>query len=178
MNEATIVMDNPLNEKEFRKWILATLVVFIFGVMYALFTIERWNAISTILVMLGLILGSSVPFYIGWHAEYIRRPFRVEVREDGVVCHFRYNRKIRFVPWDQVISISAHPVPMDPAKRTKYYWLQDSSLWFKNPRKRKKKEQYILHRPIAIAAREQYREKMGQYPPMLYWELTNTVQYA
>lgn len=175
MNISAMAMDNPVNQKEFRKWMFATLAVLIIGAVYASFRIEHWNALSIVLVLVALMLGSSVPFYLGWDRDYLRRPFKMEIRDDGLVCHLRYAKKAKFIPWDQVISIGVHPVP---SGRQPNRYEQDGPMWFKDERKRKKKEQYILHRSIAIAAREKYCEMTGRYPPMFYWERTNTIQYA
>lgn len=175
MNESAVVMGNPVNKTEFTKWLFAAFIAAILVFIYALFRISHWSLATVLLAVVSVSIGFIFPFYLGWDGEYLRRPFKVEIRDDGILCHLRYNRKAKLIPWGEVISIGVHPVA--PGKQPNRYEV-DGPMWFKDERKRKKKEQYILHRSIAIAAREKYYEMMGRYPPMFYWERTDTVQYA
>jgi len=173
MNEALATMDNPVNSKEFRKWIFAALVASAIALAIFILKVSFWSPKNIAVTLFGVAFAFLFPFYLGWDGEYLRRPFKVEIRDDGILCHLRYNRKAKLIPWGEVISIGAHPVA--PGKQPNRYEV-DGTIWFKD--ERKKKEQYILHRSIAIAAREKYYEMMGRYPPMFYWERTDTVQYA
>jgi hypothetical protein len=167
MNEVATIMDNPVNKRYLRKWIIISLLTFTIGLAYMLFRIEQWNAVSTTIVLIVLIFAFLFPFFLGWDKEYLRRPFKVEIRDDGILCHFRFNRKVRFFPWDQFISLTVTPGgPSDPSR----YHDLDDIMWIKNEMKRDKREFFILHWSIAVAVRDKYRERTGRYPPMNFWE--------
>ena len=87
------------------------------------------------------------------------------------MCHFRFARKARFIPWDLFISLTV--TPGGPSDLSKYHDLDDI-VCFKDERKKEKEDFFIIHWTIAVAVREKYYEMMGRYPPKFSWERTDT----
>lgn len=70
--------------------------------------------------------------------------------DDGIVCHFRFNKKSRFVPWNRLISLTVTPGgPSDPSK----YSDLDDVMWIEKEGRKDKMEHFILHWTIAVAVR-------------------------
>lgn len=130
---------------------LATIFLIISGIVFSAFT--NWSFVP--IVIFGLI--ALVPFYIFWERQYLLRPLSIEVKDWGLVLNLRYGRKPKLIAWGEIMWLSAPPG--DPAKQREYY-SRDGFLSLGGNRI------YSLYWPMAIAAREAYREHEGRYPPI------------
>ncbi len=167
MTEISNAMDNPIDMKNVRLMVIGTAAVTTLALIYFPLRFQHWTVTTVLLAIIITMIGASVPFYLGWDKEYWRRPYSVTIGEDGMTCYLRYGRKPRMVEWNSIMSLTA-PAG-DPARLTNYF-SQDGFLTVRNNRKRNGWDQFVLHWPIAVAAREKYKEKMGRYPLMFPWE--------
>jgi hypothetical protein len=156
-----MVMDNPKDKKYFHRCLLGSIVVFILGTSYVMITSTKWSILTIVIMTLTIIFCSSIPLLMGWRREYLWRPYQVGIRDDGLLLHRYYHKEPRLVSWEQISSFYAPPG--DPALQ-KTYFSRDGCFYSLKHNKNQREEMVIVHWPIAIAAREKYREEMGHYP--------------
>jgi hypothetical protein len=142
---------NPPNRQRFLKGNLATLFLLLSGFLFS--AITHWT-ITPIIIFTFIAL---VPFYIFWERDYLLRPLSIEIKEWGFIFNLRYRKNPKLISWHEVKWLSAPPG--DPAKQKEYYQ-QDGYLSLGG------NKIYSLYWPMAIAAREAYKEYVGSYPPI------------
>jgi hypothetical protein len=147
-----VVMQNPPNKKELLIFGLTIVISIIIGIIFTLVT--GW--LPEIFIFGG---GSFILLLVIWNRQYRKRPKTAQVLKDGVLFTYRYGRKDRFVLWSSIYFLRAPPGDPDKIGGN---WSQDGYLRTLDG------TVFILHWPIAIAAKEAYKESVGKYPPELY----------
>lgn len=162
MTEISVdAIDNPVNKKNMQKAYLGTAFVAVVVISYCLWRFDPLDRMTEIALAIIVAFSSSIPFFYGWSNEYWQRPYAVSIGEDGLTLYLRY-RKTRIVHWDEIMSLKT---PLDNSSMKGC----DGTIFVINARK-KDGDWFILYRPIAIAAREKYKEKVGYYPFQFPWE--------
>jgi hypothetical protein len=168
MVSETLIMDNPKNKRVLIRRMFASLIVFAVVTLYAIVRVDgRWSLPIVLMMAIIILLSSSFPFFTAWRNEYLLRPYRVEIKEDGLLLHKNYHKVPKFVPWEEILSFYAPPG--DPEKQIKHY-SQDGAFYTRN-QSTGKMQATLVHWSIAIAGRERYFEKMGRFPPLMLTEV-------
>ena len=147
-----VVMQNPPNRRELIFIGTISIIIIITGIIFTLAT--GW---LPEIVIFGS--GAIIVMFVIWNRQYYRRPKTAQLLKDGIQFTYRYGRKDRFLSWSSVYWLRAPPGDPDKIGGD---WSQDGYMRALDG------TVFILHWPIAIAAKEAYRESTGKYPPELY----------
>jgi hypothetical protein len=155
--------NNVKNTRLLKLGILGWGVSLSIAILYLFLRISRWSLVDLTILPIILVFTSSVPFIMVWQIEYLGRPYRICIGNEGLTIHRHYHSEQILIPWNKVICI--YSASSDPAISNNRV-VKDGYLAFRNEHKKKGREVLTMNTNIADAAREKYWEVIGTFPPL------------
>ena len=149
-----IELDNPIDTRVTKIGIMISFIVVIVYLIYQ-FLVRALSWVDVPISIFGFIL----VFFVFTHRQLFVKPKSIEIDGDHLVLHYRFKSKPVTMNLEDIGSID---VSVDGTKINDWIGF-DGILTFKT---KTPVEFFDLYWKSAIAIREHYKSRFGEYPPM------------